>query len=206
MYADVESRVPPEAPATPDLPPSGIDPADLEATLMLDGMAVSTRPTDFVAVRQATAAMFKAVKKVRRREIRRDRSGGPRRRRSNGNRADRIDDETRGIPIATMTTAPTAGTLLKPRACYICKQPYTVVDAFLDHQLCPTRAAMSHAKRDARTHPESAHCSPAVAPRSACTSRCDFCAHGAHTTITTRIRDAVRRFSSLRTHPTGSTA
>ncbi|HQI66542.1 MAG TPA: short-chain dehydrogenase, partial [Rhodoglobus sp.] len=82
---------------------------------------------DFVTVRRATARMFKAVKKTRRLEKRAeiaesDRSviaatatGAP----------DRIDDETRGIPISTSTTAPTAGTLIKARACYICKQPYT---------------------------------------------------------------------------------
>src|SRR5688500_9535833 len=107
MWADVESRVPSETPATPDLPPSGIDPAELAGTLTgLAGMAGldETHP-DFIAVRQATAKMFKAVKKVRRREIRdaiaeADRAvvaatatGAP----------DRIDDETRGIPISTAT-------------------------------------------------------------------------------------------------------
>lgn len=144
--------------------------------------------------------MFKAVKRVRRREIRdaiarADRAvvaatatGAP----------DRIDDETRGIPISTATTAPTAGTLLKARPCYICKQPYTLVDAFY-HQLCPSCAAMSHAKRDARTDLTGkralltggrAKIGMYIALR--------LLRDGAHTTITTRFpRDAVRRFSSL---------
>lgn len=198
--------MPDETPSTPDLPPSAIDPADLEATLrVLQGMAGldETHP-DFVAVRRATAAMFKAVKRVRRREIREaiaqaDRdvvaataTGAP----------DRIDDETRGIPISTATTAPTAGTLLKARACYICKQPYTVVDAFY-HQLCPSCAAMSHAKRDARTDLTGkralltggrAKIGMYIALR--------LLRDGAHTTITTRFpRDAVRRFSSLPDSP-----
>ena len=82
--------------------------------------------------------MFKSVKKARRAE-RRDEiaeadravvaataTGAP----------DRIDDETRGIPLATASTTPTAGTLLRSRACYICKQHYTQVDAFY-HKLCP---------------------------------------------------------------------
>ena len=144
---------------TPDLPPtdsqpSGIDPAELATTLaVLARMAeVDQEHPDFITVRRATAAMFKAAKKQRRREIREtiaddDRAvvaatatGAP----------DRIDDETRGIPISTSTTAPTAGTLIKARGCYICKQPYTLVDAFY-HQLCPECAALSHAKRDART-------------------------------------------------------
>lgn len=192
----------PGSPSPSDLPPSGIHPDDLSTTLrVLASMAgVDQRHPDYIAVRRATAAMFKAVKKVRRREIREaiasaDRAvvaatatGAP----------DRIDDETRGIPISSSTTAPTAGTLLKPRACYICKQPYTVVDAFY-HQLCPTCAAMSHLKRNARTDLSGkralltggrAKIGMYIALR--------LLRDGAHTTITTRFpRDAVRRFRSL---------
>ncbi|MDR7186420.1 NAD(P)-dependent dehydrogenase (short-subunit alcohol dehydrogenase family) [Microbacterium trichothecenolyticum] len=196
----------PDSPAPSDLPPSGIDPEDLATTLrvLADMPGVDESHPDYVAVRRATAAMFKAVKKVRRREIRdaiasADRAvvaatatGAP----------DRIDDETRGIPISSSTTAATAGTLLKPRACYICKQPYTVVDAFY-HQLCPTCAAMSHAKRNARTDLTGkralltggrAKIGMYIALR--------LLRDGAHTTITTRFpRDAVRRFSSLPDSP-----
>ncbi|GAA3608224.1 oxidoreductase [Agrococcus terreus] len=154
----------------------------------------------YVAVRRATANMFREVKQAGRREKRAriaaaDRAvvaatatGAP----------DRIDDETRGIPLATRTATPTAGTLLKARGCYICKQQYTVVDAFY-HQLCPECAAMSHAKRDARTD--------LTGKRALLTGgRAKIGMHialrllrdGAHTTITTRFpRDAVRRFSSL---------
>jgi NAD(P)-dependent dehydrogenase (short-subunit alcohol dehydrogenase family) len=155
---------------------------------------------DFVTVRQATARMFKAVKKNRRLEKRADiaeadravvaatATGAP----------DRIDDETRGIPLSTSVQAPIAGTLLKSRACYICKKHYTQVDAFY-HQLCPECAAFNHAKRDARTD---------LSGRSALLTggRAKIGMHialrllrdGAHTTITTRFpRDAVRRFSSL---------
>ena len=155
---------------------------------------------DFVTVRQATAKMFKAVKKVGRLQKRSliaeadkavvaaTATGAP----------DRIDDETRGIPLATTTEAPIAGTLIKPRACYICKQQYTQVDAFY-HQLCPDCAAKSHAKRDARTDLTGkralltggrAKIGMYIALR--------LLRDGAHTTITTRFpRDAVRRFSSL---------
>tara|TARA_R110002020_G_scaffold57274_4_gene157817 strand:+ start:53 stop:1534 length:1482 start_codon:yes stop_codon:yes gene_type:complete len=194
--------VPDETSALPDPPPSGIDPAELAITLkVLAGMSdVDQTHPDYISVRQATAAMFKAVKKVRRREIRdaiaqADRevvaataTGAP----------DRIDDETRGIPISTATTAPTAGTLLKARGCYICKKPYTLVDAFY-HQLCPECAAMSHHKRNARTDLTGrralltggrAKIGMYIALR--------LLRDGAHTTITTRFpRDAVRRFSSL---------
>ncbi len=185
--------------------PSGtpaIDPADLATTLrVLEGMAgLDEQHPDFVAVRRATARMFKAVKKERRLELRAavaeaDRAviaatatGAP----------DRIDDETRGIPLEQRVNASTAGTLLKARACYICKQPYTLVDAFY-HQLCPDCAQLSHAKRDARTDLTGrralltggrAKIGMYIALR--------LLRDGAHTTITTRFpRDAVRRFTSL---------
>ncbi len=155
---------------------------------------------NFVTVRRATAKMFKDVKRVGRLEKRAkiadaDRAvvaatatGAP----------DRIDDETRGVPISGSATSASAGELIKPRNCYICKQPYTIVDAFY-HQLCPDCAAMSHAKRDASTDLTGkralltggrAKIGMYIALR--------LLRDGAHTTITTRFpRDAVRRFSSL---------
>ena len=154
----------------------------------------------FVAVRQATAKMFKAVKQNRRLDARARDAAADRAvvAATATGAADRIDDETRGIPISTATTAPTAGTLMKARPCYICKKPYTVVDAFY-HQLCPDCAAMSHAKRDARTDLTGkralltggrAKIGMYIALR--------LLRDGAHTTITTRFpRDAVRRFTSL---------
>jgi NAD(P)-dependent dehydrogenase (short-subunit alcohol dehydrogenase family) len=181
---------------------SAIDPTDLEVTLRvlatMDG--IDEEHPDFVAVRRATARMFKSVKKNRRLEKRAEiadadravvaatATGAP----------DRIDDETRGIPLAITVAAPTAGTLIKARSCYICKQPFTIVDSFY-HQLCPDCAAMSHAKRDARTDLSGkaalltggrAKIGMYIALR--------LLRDGAHTTITTRFpRDAVRRFASL---------
>ncbi len=155
---------------------------------------------DFLTVRRATAQMFKSVKKARRLELRAQVAEADRSvvAATATGAADRIDDETRGIPLATSTTAPVAGTLLKSRACYICKKQYTQVDAFY-HQLCPDCAAMSHAKRDARTDLTGrralltggrAKIGMYIALR--------LLRDGAHTTITTRFpRDAVRRFSSL---------
>ena len=185
-----------------DPTPSGIDPVELEITLKVLAQLHEVDPqhADYSTVRRATANMFKSAKKERRLQKRAliadaDRSviaatatGAP----------DRIDDETRGIPLETRATAPTAGTLLKPRACYICKQLYTHVDAFY-HQLCPACAAMSHMKRDARTDLTGkralltggrAKIGMYIAMR--------LLRDGAHTTITTRFpRDAVRRFTSL---------
>ena len=162
------------------------------------------RHPDFIAVRRATARMFKSVKKSRRDSKRlqiaeADRAvvaatatGAP----------DRIDDETRGIPLSVSVTAPSAGTLLRSRACYICKQHYTRVDAFY-HQLCPDCAQLNHAKRGARTDLSGrralltggrAKIGMYIALR--------LLRDGAHTTITTRFpRDAVRRFTQAPDSP-----
>ncbi|MDP3952103.1 MAG: short-chain dehydrogenase, partial [Microbacterium sp.] len=91
----------------------GLDPADLETTLrVLASMdQLDEQHPDYVAVRRATAAMFKAVKRVRRKEIRdaiaaadkavvaNTATGAP----------DRIDDETRGNDLKTTVDAPIAG-------------------------------------------------------------------------------------------------
>nr|WP_255633417.1 SDR family NAD(P)-dependent oxidoreductase [Demequina sp. TTPB684] len=155
---------------------------------------------DFVAVRHATSRMVKAVKQTRRRDKRAaiaqadgavvaaTATGAP----------DRIDDETRGLTLTASVSAAIAGTFVKPRPCYICKQKYSVVDAFY-HQLCPDCAALSHAKRHARTD--------LTGKRALLTGgRAKIGMHialrllrdGAHTTITTRFpHDAVRRFAAM---------
>ncbi|MFC5502062.1 SDR family NAD(P)-dependent oxidoreductase [Lysinimonas soli] len=181
----------------------GLDPDELATTLrVLARMTeIDEAHPHFAEVRHATAKMFKAVRKHRRDTLRAEEAAADRAvvAATATGAPDRIDDETRGIPIATKTdaTSKTAGTLLKPRPCYICKQPYTVVDAFY-HQLCPSCAAMSHAKRDARTDLSGkralltggrAKIGMYIALR--------LLRDGAHTTITTRFpRDAVRRFTS----------
>ncbi|HKH07438.1 MAG TPA: SDR family NAD(P)-dependent oxidoreductase [Agromyces sp.] len=179
-----------------------IDARDLETTLrVLAALSeLDELDPDFETVRRATAKMFKAVKVARRLEKRRvvqdaDRAviaatatGAP----------TRIDDETRGADLVSGTDARTAGALRVARPCYICKQRYTLVDSFY-HQLCPTCAAMSHAKRDARTDLTGkralltggrAKIGMYIALR--------LLRDGAHTTITTRFpRDAARRFAAM---------
>ena len=181
---------------------AGIDPADLETTLRVLSTLheLDHEHPDFIAVRHATAHMFRAVKVHRRLTKRAEvlaadkavieatATGSP----------DRIDDETRGVDISSSTDAPFAGELTRPQSCYICKKPYTLVDAFY-HQLCPDCARLNHAKRDARTDLTGrralltggrAKIGMYIALR--------LLRDGAHTTITTRFpRDAVRRFSAL---------
>ncbi|MCU1437865.1 MAG: short-chain dehydrogenase [Naasia sp.] len=190
----------------PSSEPRSIDSADLETALrVLEELAdFDSEHPDFVAVRRATAKFFKAHKKGRRLELR-DRVASADRRviaaTATGS-PDRIDDETRGILLAPRAAGRVAGELLKPRNCYICKEPYTAVDTFY-HQLCPDCAAKSHAKRDARTD--------LTGKRALLTGgrakigmyiALMLLRDGAHTTITTRFpRDAVRRFASVPDSP-----
>jgi len=180
----------------------GVEPDRLATALAviteLDDLPVDH--PDAVAVRLATARLFKQVKERRRRE-RRDAelahdaavtaataTGAP----------GRIDDETRGLPLSAGTTTTLAGTLRKARACYTCKQRYTEVDAFY-HQLCPPCAALNRSRRDARTD--------LTGRRALLTGgRAKIGMHialrllrdGADTTLTTRFpADAVRRFASM---------
>ncbi|GAA5049473.1 SDR family NAD(P)-dependent oxidoreductase [Nocardia callitridis] len=179
-----------------------IDPDDLATCLRVLDMAAqldSDHP-DSLTVQRAVGHMFKKLKQRRRSAAREalaaaDRAviaatatGSP----------NRIDDETAGIPISSQATGASAGTLLRARPCYICKQEYTRVDAFY-HQLCPECAVASHEKRDARTDLTGrralltggrAKIGMYIALR--------LLRDGAHTTITTRFpNDAIRRFAAM---------
>jgi NAD(P)-dependent dehydrogenase (short-subunit alcohol dehydrogenase family) len=154
---------------------------------------------DAVAVRRAVGGLFRTVKEQRRAARRSARlahdravtaataTGAP----------GRIDDETRGLPLAAgVAPGGRAGTLVRGRACYVCKRRYSEVDAFY-HQLCPPCAALNHSRRAARTDLTGrralltggrAKIGMYIALR--------LLRDGAHTTVTTRFpRDAVRRFA-----------
>jgi NAD(P)-dependent dehydrogenase (short-subunit alcohol dehydrogenase family) len=182
-----------------------VDPAALEACLRViaevDALSRSDpEHPDAVAVRLATARLFKTVKESRRAQ-----------RRAAVMAADhavtsatataapgRIDDETQGNPLVSNVVGARAGTLLRARACYICKNRYADVDAFY-HQLCPSCAHLNRAHRDARTDLTGrralltggrAKIGMYIALR--------LLRDGAHTTITTRFpRDAVQRFAGM---------
>ena len=183
-------------------PVQGIAPEDLDVVLRvirgLDDLPLDH--PDAIAVRMATAELYKQVKHRRRKEkqqaVRANdeavtaaaATGAP----------NRIDDETQGLPLSSNAEGAVAGTLLKPRSCYICKDRFTTVDAFY-HQLCPPCAAMSHRNRNARTD---------LRGRRALLTggRAKIGMHialrllrdGAHLTITTRFpNDAVRRYASM---------
>ena len=182
--------------------PDGIDPDALRTALdvVAAAAALPADHPDSLAVQRAAAGLSKHHRKRRRREAREavlahDRAVDAR---TATAAPGRIDDETGGLPLESRATGPTAGTLLRARACYVCKEPFTDVDSHY-HQLCPRCASRNHARRDARTDLSGrralltggrAKIGMYIALR--------LLRDGAHTTITTRFpRDAVRRFRAL---------
>jgi NAD(P)-dependent dehydrogenase (short-subunit alcohol dehydrogenase family) len=176
----------------------GIDPEKMAIALQvfkdLDELPVNH--PDALTLRQATAQLFKQMKK-RRKQDRRE--ADARVTSSTATAApDRIDDETRGIALAATSDEVTVGRLHRSRACYVCKQRYREVHAFY-HQLCPACAAFNWAKREARTDLTGrralltggrAKIGMYIALR--------LLRDGAATTITTRFpHDAVRRFTAM---------
>jgi NAD(P)-dependent dehydrogenase (short-subunit alcohol dehydrogenase family) len=180
----------------------GIPEADLQLCLRVLAQAdgLPTEHPDAVAIRRATARIYKGVKESRRAERRQKvlandhaitaltATGAP----------ERIDDETQGLQLVSNATGALAGRLLQPRSCYICKSRYVDVDAFY-HQLCPDCAVLNRSKRDQRTDLTGrralltggrAKIGMYIALR--------LLRDGAHTTITTRFPgDAIRRFTAM---------
>ena len=180
----------------------GIDPERLADALrvLAEAERLPSDHPDAVAVRRATGRLFKAVKEQRRAERRsavRANDQAVTAATATG-ATGRIDDETAGLPLTSSAPGARAGTLLRARACYVCKQRYRDVDAFY-HQLCPPCAARNRARRDARTDLTGrralltggrAKIGMYIALR--------LLRDGAHTTITTRFpHDAVRRFRAM---------
>ncbi|AOT62309.1 MULTISPECIES: SDR family NAD(P)-dependent oxidoreductase [Streptomyces] len=179
----------------------GIDPERLAVCLSvleeLDKLEVDH--PDAVAVRRATAGIYRSVKQRRRQERRAAKTAHDRavtEATATGS-ADRIDDETQGLLPSSSAVGEIAGILQRPRSCYTCKDRYVQVDAFY-HQLCPSCAVENRARRDARTDLTGrralltggrAKIGMYIALR--------LLRDGAHTTVTTRFpKDAVRRFKA----------
>ncbi|EOM78423.1 SDR family NAD(P)-dependent oxidoreductase [Rhodococcus rhodnii] len=180
----------------------GIDRADLDTCLRVIDQAaeIGWDHPDSIELQRAVGHMFKRLKKAKRAAARDAKSEADRRvvaATATGSPG-RIDDETAGIALSSTARGASAGTLIRPRPCYVCKQRYTVVDAFY-HQLCPDCAAANHAKRDQRTDLRGrralltggrAKIGMYIALR--------LLRDGADLTITTRFpQDAIRRFRAL---------
>ncbi|MFI2369105.1 SDR family NAD(P)-dependent oxidoreductase [Streptomyces sp. NPDC018833] len=180
----------------------GIDPERLAVCLSvleeLDKLDIDH--PDAIAVRRATAGVYRTVKQRRRQERRAAKTAHDRsvtEATATGS-AERIDDETQGLLPSSSVVGEIAGILQRPRSCYICKTRYIEVDAFY-HQLCQKCAAENRARRDARTDLTGkralltggrAKIGMYIALR--------LLRDGAHTTITTRFpNDAIRRFKAM---------
>jgi NAD(P)-dependent dehydrogenase (short-subunit alcohol dehydrogenase family) len=179
-----------------------IEPDELKSCLEVLAQVEGLPPDhpDAVAVRRATAGIFKAVKQQRRSERRaavvaNDRAVMAR---TATAAPGRIDDETGGVALVASVSGESAGTLMKSRPCYQCKNHYVQVDAFY-HQLCLDCAALNRRRREARTDLTGrralltggrAKIGMYIALR--------LLRDGAETTITTRFpKDAVRRFRAM---------
>jgi NAD(P)-dependent dehydrogenase (short-subunit alcohol dehydrogenase family) len=180
----------------------GIEPEDLAACLAVLARIehLPVEHPDAVAVRLATARIFKSVKERRRAERRAAIATADRAVLASTATAapGRVDDETTGVALAATVASASAGSLIRARPCYQCKAKYTAVDAFY-HQLCPSCAALNRAHREARVD---------LAGRRALLTggrakigmyiALRLLRDGARTTITTRFpKDAARRFSSM---------
>jgi len=186
----------------PSQPIDRIDPEKLAIALEVLHEIPRLHPEheDVRTMKRAASYMYKLIKKQRRAEIReaRQRHDQDIIERTATGSAMRIDDETAGIPLVSTAQGAFAGELITARGCYICKQDFTLVDAFY-HWLCPACAAMSHTKRDQRTDLTGkralltggrAKIGMYIALR--------LLRDGAHLTITTRFpKDAVRRFAAM---------
>ncbi|MGW1674036.1 SDR family NAD(P)-dependent oxidoreductase [Streptomyces sp. NPDC002324] len=181
----------------------GIDPERLAVCLgvleELDKLEVDH--PDAIAVRRATAGVYRMVKQRRRQERRAAKTAHDKavtESTATGS-AQRIDDETEGIlPSSVTEEGKIAGILQRPRSCYTCKTRYVEVDYFY-HQLCADCARLNRGKRDARADLTGkralltggrAKIGMYIALR--------LLRDGAHTTITTRFpKDAIRRFNAM---------
>ncbi|MCX5063098.1 SDR family NAD(P)-dependent oxidoreductase [Streptomyces sp. NBC_00452] len=181
----------------------GIDPERLAVCLSvleeLDELEVDH--PDAIAVRRATAGVYRTVKQRRRQERRAAKTAHDKavtESTATGS-AQRIDDETEGIlPSSVTEEGQIAGILQRPRSCYTCKTRFVEVDYFY-HQLCPDCARLNRGKRDARADLTGkralltggrAKIGMYIALR--------LLRDGAHTTITTRFpKDAIRRFKAM---------
>jgi NAD(P)-dependent dehydrogenase (short-subunit alcohol dehydrogenase family) len=182
--------------------PGGIEPARLQAVLDVLKELDDLDPDhpDAIAVRRATAHVYKSVKVRRRSQKRASITAADEEvtNRTATGAKDRIDDETRGVLLEATAETAVVGTLHRARSCYTCKTRYREVDAFY-HQLCPSCAAFNWSKRDQHVD--------LTGRRALLTGgrakigmyiALMLLRDGAHLTITTRFpHDAVRRFTAM---------
>ena len=182
-----------------------IDPDELATCLRVLDQAGALPPEhpDSRVVQRRVGRMFKLLKKQRREAARRDRQDADRsviEATATGSPS-RIDDETAGLRISSATSGTVAGHLRRAQACYVCKEPYTQVDAFY-HQLCPACAELNRSRRDPEMDLRSRRALlTGGRAKIGMYIALMLLRAGADVTITTRFpRDAARRFASMDDH------
>ncbi|MDO4687216.1 MAG: SDR family NAD(P)-dependent oxidoreductase [Corynebacterium sp.] len=189
-----------------------IDANELEICLKVIKHAETLSENDpqSVQLQHAVSSLFKVIKKKRKakaKAARQTHDAAVLQSTATAN-PHRIDDETAGLLITPANNALEpgqvatphgfAGELRRPHNCYVCKQPYTLIDSF-HHQLCPTCAADNKQRRQASVD--------LTGRRALLTGgrakigmyiALKLLRDGADLTITTRFpKDAIRRFSAV---------
>ncbi|MEZ2121306.1 SDR family NAD(P)-dependent oxidoreductase [Corynebacterium sp. CCM 9203] len=196
-----------------------IDPDDLAVCLKVIEQVGELDPAhpDSVAVQRSVAALFKQVKRSRKiaaRERQKKADEAVLHATATANPR-RIDDETSGLLITPAEGSPVqlepgavatphgfAGRLQRAQNCYVCKQPYTLVDSF-HHQLCPDCAADNRRRREARVDLNGRRALlTGGRAKIGMYIALKLLRDGADLTITTRFpKDAVRRFTAVADSP-----
>ena len=131
----------------------GIDPRELEICLEVLGEvdALPVEHPDAIALQRATASSSRPSRSAGGARGGRDLGHRPRRagRAPPPPRRAASTTRRRASPLVSAAAGASAGTLMRARPCYVCKQRYTQVDAFY-HQLCPACAALHHASAATR--------------------------------------------------------
>lgn len=179
-----------------------IDADELEICLKVLDQARDLDDNDpqSVQLQHAVSRLFKAVKRSRRAKAKAARQAEDAAVLAATATANpqRIDDETAGLLPRPERVHGFAGELIRAHHCYICKQPYTLIDSF-HHQLCPTCAHDNRQRREARVD--------LTGRRALLTGgrakigmyiALKLLRDGADVTITTRFpKNAIRRFSAI---------
>ena len=194
-----------ETTPTTTAPDRALDPQELAVCLRVLDAAGQLDPEhpDSLTVQRAVGGLFKTLKRRRRLSARAERQEADRsviEATATGSPS-RIDDETAGIPLVSQAPGAVAGHLRRAQDCYVCKQPYTQVDAFY-HQLCPRCAAINRARRDPHMNLSGRRVLlTGGRAKIGMYIALMLLRSGADVTITTRFpRDAARRFASMDDH------
>lgn len=158
----------------------GIDPDRLAVCLsVLDELdKIDVDHPDAIAVRRATAGIYRTVKQRRRQERRASKTAHDRsvtEATATGS-AERIDDETQGLLPSSSVAGRSRASSGAPAPATSARPATSRSTRSTTSSARPAPPRTAPAGTPVRTSRAAAPCSPAAGPRSACTSRCACCA------------------------------